>query len=217
MAEIKIEKKKPIWPWIILVLVILAILYFLVFADDDDREEMDEMDETEQIDEETVWEDEDTTAWGNEADTTSWGTESDTLGSAGVSGYLAYISDSSKMGVDHEYTNNALIQLMNAVQAKAQEMNFNIEADMQSVRQDAKAIQNDPTGVNHANKIKQAGTKLANILGKMQKEKYPDLSKDVEEVKTAANNIDGSVQTLQQKDQINKFFNEAADVLRKMS
>lgn len=217
MAEIKIEKKKPIWPWIILVLIILAILYFLVFANDDDRDEMDDMDETEQIEDETVWEDEDTTSWGNEADTTDWASENDTLGTAGVSGYLTYISDTSKMGVDHEYTNNALIQLMNAVQAKAKEINYNIEADMQSVRQDAKAIQDDPTGQNHANKIKQAGTKLANILQKMQQEKYPDLSNDVEEVKTAANNIDGSQQTLQQKDQINKFFNEAADVLRKMS
>lgn len=29
MAEIKIEKKKPIWPWIIVVLIIAALLYFL--------------------------------------------------------------------------------------------------------------------------------------------------------------------------------------------
>ncbi len=217
MAEIKIEKKKPIWPWIILVLIILAILYFLVFADDDDRDEMDDMDETEQVEDEMGWEDEDTTSWENETDTTNWATEGDTLGTAGVSGYLTYISNTSKMGVDHTYTNNALIELMNAVQAKAQEMNYNIEADMQAVRQDAKAIQDDPSSKDHANKIKQAGTKLANILQKMQQQNYPDLATDVEEVKTAANNIDGSVQTLQQKDQINKFFNEAADVLRKMS
>ncbi len=64
MAEIKIEKKKPIWPWIILVLVILALLYFLVFADDDDdKDDMDDMN-TEQVEEETAWEDDtDTTTW----------------------------------------------------------------------------------------------------------------------------------------------------------
>lgn len=217
MAEIKIEKKKPIWPWIILVLVILAILYFLVFANDE--EEM-EMDDTEQVQEETVWEDEEgMTTWDEENDTTTWDTTaSDTLGGTqDVSGYLTYISDQSKMGVDHEYTNNALIRLMNAVQAKANEINYNIDADMQSVRQDAQAIQQDPTATNHAEKIKQAGTKLADILEKMQKDKYPDLSNDVQEMKTAANNIQGSVQTLEQKDQINSFFNEAADVLRKMS
>lgn len=214
MAEIKIEKKKPIWPWVILVLVILALLYFLVFAgDDDDNDDMDDM-ETEQVEEGTAWEeDSDTANWDdNESD---W--ESDTLSTGAVSGYLAYVSDKSKMGVDHEYTNNALIELMNAVQAKADSMNYDISADMQEVRQSAQAITKDPAAATHANTIKDAATKLANILQNMQEEKFPDLSQDVQEVKTAANNIKNDVQTLQQKDQINKFFDEAADVLRKMS
>ena len=33
MAEIKIEKKKPIWPWIALVLIIGAIVYYVYFTD----------------------------------------------------------------------------------------------------------------------------------------------------------------------------------------
>ena len=210
MAEIKIEKKKPIWPWIILVLIILALLYFLVFADDDDNDDMDDV-ETEQVEEGTVWDDEDTTSW--ETETTS----SDTLSGQGVSEYLTYVSDKSKMGIDHEYTNNALISLMNAVQAKADEMNYDISADMASVRQDAQKIEQDPMATTHANTIKSAGTKLAGILENMQKAQYPNLSNDVQEVKTAANNIKGDTQTLNQKDQINKFFDEAADVLRKMS
>ena len=41
MAEIKIRKKKPVWPWILLV-IILAILAFLYFygsmAENDDNE-----------------------------------------------------------------------------------------------------------------------------------------------------------------------------------
>ena len=214
MAEIKIEKKKPIWPWVILVLVILALLYFLVFADDDDdNDDMDEMN-TEQVEEGTAWEeDTDTADW--EESQSDW--ESDSLGTGTVSGYLSYVSDKSKMGVDHEYTNNALIELMNAVQAKADEMNYDISADMQEVKTSAEKIMKDPAAQSHANTIKDAGTKLANILQKMQQEKYPDLSQDVEEAKTAANNIKNDVQTLQQKDQINKFFDEAADVLRKMS
>lgn len=217
MAEIKIEKKKPIWPWIILVLVILAILYFLVFANDDDNvDDMDDMD-TEQVEEGTVWDDEDTTSWDNETDTDSWETDTLSATGQGVAGYLTYISDQNRMGVDHQYTNNALIELMNAVQAKADEINYDITADMEPIKQDAQKIQNDPTATNHANTIKSAGTKLANVLQKIQKQQYPNAAQDVEEMKTAANNIDGSVLTLQQKDQINKFFNEAADVLRKMS
>lgn len=217
MAEIKIEKKKPIWPWIILVLIILAILYFLVFANNDsDNVEENDMEE---VQEGSAWENETDTTWEEEAGSDWANSTSDTLGGsqAGVAGYLSYVSNTSKMGQDHEYTNNALLQLINAVQAKASEINYNIEADMQEVRQEANAIQQDPTSENHANRIKKAGTKLANILEKIQKENYPEISQDVQEMKTAANNIQGSVKTLEQKDQINKFFNEAADVLKKMS
>lgn len=46
MAEIKIRKKKPVWPWILLV-IILAIVAFLYFYGSVD--ENDEIDETDDI------------------------------------------------------------------------------------------------------------------------------------------------------------------------
>ncbi|MEO8237812.1 MAG: hypothetical protein ABI793_03750 [Flavobacterium sp.] len=33
MAEIKIEKKKPIWPWIVAVVLISALIYFIFLKD----------------------------------------------------------------------------------------------------------------------------------------------------------------------------------------
>jgi len=39
MAEIKIEKKKPIWPWIVAVLIIAALLYFVFLKDNEVRSE----------------------------------------------------------------------------------------------------------------------------------------------------------------------------------
>ena len=208
MAEIKIEKKKPIWPWIILVLVILALLYFLVFADDDENDAMDDGIKTEQLEEGTLEE---------EPEATNWEDEAGNLGNQGVEGYIAYVSDESRMGIDHEYTNNAFIRLVDAVQAKANDMNVDISSEMQSIRQAAQKIQQNPTATTHAETIKNAGTQVADVLKKLQEQNYPNLSNDVEEVRTAATNIQGNVQTLNQKDQVNKFFNEAADVLRKMS
>ena len=42
MAEIKIEQKKQIWPWLLIVLIIAALLvYFLVFRDDNNKSEVD--------------------------------------------------------------------------------------------------------------------------------------------------------------------------------
>src|SRR5690554_5670791 len=34
MAEIKIEKKKPIWPWVIVIFVILVAIYFFWYNND---------------------------------------------------------------------------------------------------------------------------------------------------------------------------------------
>ena len=205
MAEIKVEKKKPIWPWIIVGLIVLAILYFL-FVNGDDEEVIDENNQEQIVDTE------------NETGSTLEDNSEENLSNTGgVSGYLSYIGDKSKMGVDHEYTNNAIIYLMNAVQAKANELNINIDADMQEIREQAEAITTDPMAKDHAEKIKRAGSNLADVIENLQEEEYPDLSQDVQEVKTAVQNIDGSVPTLEQKDKINKFFNEAGDVLKKMS
>ena len=203
MAEIGIEKKKPIWPWIILVLVILAILYFLVFADDDN----DNMEEntTEQVEDNTL-------SWNNQARDNLSGN----YGQA-VSGYISHVGDKSRMGIDHEYTNNALLQLIGAVEAKASENNVNIDADIQQIRQAAEEITQNPEATDHADKIKDAGTKLADALEKIQQEKFPDLSQDVQEVKNAAQEIESSTLTLEQKEDVNTFFDEAADVLQKMS
>lgn len=33
MAEIKIEKKKPIWPWIAIALIIGALIYYIFVQD----------------------------------------------------------------------------------------------------------------------------------------------------------------------------------------
>ncbi|WP_300440866.1 hypothetical protein [Christiangramia sp.] len=46
MADIRIEKKKPIWPWLLLV-IILGVLAFLYFYGSMDTEETDDMETTE--------------------------------------------------------------------------------------------------------------------------------------------------------------------------
>tara|TARA_R100000935_G_scaffold12549_1_gene24920 strand:+ start:2002 stop:2214 length:213 start_codon:yes stop_codon:yes gene_type:complete len=48
MAEIKITKKAPIWPWVLLIIIIIAGLFFLFFygnTEDTDTEENTEFEE----------------------------------------------------------------------------------------------------------------------------------------------------------------------------
>ena len=40
MAEIKIEKKKPVWPWILLLIVIALLLYYFFFRDRETEQEV---------------------------------------------------------------------------------------------------------------------------------------------------------------------------------
>ena len=53
MADIRIEKKKTVWPWILLVIIlgVLAFLYFYGNTDGDDTQttEMEEITHTESI------------------------------------------------------------------------------------------------------------------------------------------------------------------------
>lgn len=213
MAEIKVEKKQPVWPWVLLGLIILGvILYFLLSDSNDDMDTMD--DNTEQVD--TTYQTTQT------QDTATWSTDENgappaTADNQSVDAFISHVGNTSRMGLEHEYTNNALLHLINAVDYKAQEHDVNIDADLSEIRNDARAITEDPMATDHANHIKTAASKLANAMEKIQTEKFPNLSQDINEVRTAANEIDTSTLTLEQKDRINSFFNEAADVLRKMS
>ncbi len=42
MAEIKIKKKAPVWPWILLLLIIIAGLFFLFFYGDTEEDDIDD-------------------------------------------------------------------------------------------------------------------------------------------------------------------------------
>jgi hypothetical protein len=214
MAEIKIEKKKPIWPWILVGLIILGIiLYFLLAGNNDDMDDMDDMDDnrTEQVSDTTYTD-------AQQRGTGTWEESSrDTLNDDSVSAYLAHVGDRERMGIDHEYTNNALIHLINAVEAKAAEVNMDINKDLEEMRENSQEITQNPQATNHADKIKETGDKIADVLERIQEENFPNLSGDVDDVRTAVQEIDGSTLTLEQKDEINSFFKEAADVLRSMS
>lgn len=49
MAEIKIEKKRPIWPWILLIIIILGILAYVFLYTDVLNENIDDTDDIEEL------------------------------------------------------------------------------------------------------------------------------------------------------------------------
>ncbi|MDT0675999.1 hypothetical protein [Autumnicola musiva] len=199
MAEIEIEKKKPVWPWILLaVLIIAAILYFFVFSNEE------EANPTEEITTEQVTEEEPNNMQSNNTGNIS-----------AVEEYSNYIDDPD-MGLDHEYANGALLELITAVQATADNANVDVDADISEAKSKAQDITEDPLELTHADKIKNSGEIIVRALQTIQTQEFPDLQEEFNEVETALGQIQPGQETLNQKDAVKGFFDKAEELLISM-
>ncbi|MFV8224601.1 hypothetical protein [Christiangramia aquimixticola] len=205
MAEIEIEKKKSKWPWILVALLILAaLLYFFVWAADD----VDEVDDMENVTTEQVVENENITDESSDM-------ENNAVDTTAVQEFDAYIKNPD-MGLDHKYTNGALLKLIAAVKAVADNNGVNIDADLENARSEAQAIKKDPMKVTHANSIKDAGQHILKALKTIQNEKFPDLSGAYSDVDKAFAKIEGKQETLNQKEEVKTFFTKVSSLLNSM-
>ncbi len=195
MTEIKIEKKQPIWPWILLVFgLLLAAWFFFLRNDNADN----------YTDEPTIA---DTTAMIDVHENNSI-----------VVTYVTFINaDTNTMGLDHAYTSEALTRLTDAVDAMATEVGYEVKSDIARAKQLADEIKKDPMATNHADKIRSAADIVSTALQNIQQAKYPGLSAEAAEVKSAASAINPETSTLDQRDTVKSFFRKAADLLSKMN
>ncbi len=195
MTEIKIEKKKPVWPWILLALGLLVAAWFF-FNRNDNAEPVAIADET--------------------ADETALidVRENNNI----VTAYIKFVdADTNTMSLDHSFTSEAFNMLTDAVDAMATEAGYDVKADIGKAKQLADEITRDPMVTTHADKIRSAADVLSTALQNLQQSKYPSLSAEAAEVKTAASAIDPETLTLDQRDAVKSFFRKAADLLSKMN
>ena len=200
MAEIKIEQKKQIWPRLIAGLVIVVLLvYFLVIRDNginkDALTEADYITNTDESDLIGVKENNDT-----------------------VTAYVNFVENSNEnMSLDHEFTNEALVKLIEAADAMANEVGYDVQIDIEKVREYANMIEQDSFETTHANNIRKADDLLTNVLQNIQKAKYPDLEDEVAALRSASESVKPGVLTLDQKAVVKNYFSKAADLLQKMN
>ena len=188
MAEIKIEKKSLVWPWVLVgLLVIGALIYYFGFRNNDQPEVVQ-----------------------TPSDTTE-------LKSDAVAQYIQFVSEGRTMGLDHKYTNGALSRLISAISAKAQQTGYDVKADLEKVIEHSDHITKDPFETTHANSIRSAADILANAMQNMQKAKFPNLTSQADEVRSAAMSINPDVLTLDQRDAVKSFFQKSADLLQSMN
>ncbi len=200
MAEIKIEQKTQAWPWVLAGLVIAAVLvYFLVFQDDDEYAD----------------------ATTNENYTTNTTNETNLVdvreNNSTVAAYVNFVENDTKMSLDHAYTNEAFLKLIDATDAMANEVGYDVQADLEKAREQADMITEEPFETTHANTIRKVADIVSNVLQNIQKAKFPSLANDVQGLKSAAGAIKPDVQTLEQRDAVNNYFAKASDLLNKMN
>lgn len=202
MAEIKIEQKKQVWPWLLAGLVVAAlVIYFLMFRDNDN------VNTAEVVTEENYISD------TNESNLLDVKENNST-----VAAYVNFVENSKeKMSLDHAYTNEALLKLIEATNAMANEVGYEVRADIEKAKEYANMITNAPFETTHADNIRKADDILTNVLQNIQKAKYPGLADEVEELKSASTAIDPLALTLEQKDAVKNYFAKAADLLEKMN
>nr|MBC7612191.1 hypothetical protein [Pseudopedobacter sp.] len=194
MAEIKIEKKQPIWPWVLLGLIILAaVLYFFVFKNQNSSQLL-----------------------GEDADTTAIVMDNQNEGA--VAEYINFIDgEADTMTLAHDYSHEALSKLADATKAMSNKTGVDVSANLNEVKALSQQITNNPMATTHADDIRKASTIIATALGTIQQTKFPDLRMNSEDLMNDAKAVDENDLTLRQKSTVRTFFNSAANLLQKMN
>ncbi|HSO88105.1 MAG TPA: hypothetical protein VLQ91_16255 [Draconibacterium sp.] len=201
MAEIKIVQKKRTGLWLLAVIVIAILLYFLVFRNND------KVNTTEIVTKENyISETNDTNLLGVKENNST------------VAAFVSFIeNDASSVSFDKAYTNEALSKLNAATEAMAGEIDYDIRADLDKVKESAQLIANEPFETSKAKNIRNVTDMSTTSLQNMQLAKYPWLSDEVEDLRNASTEINPLALTLEQKDAVMNYFAKASDLLEKMN
>lgn len=206
MAEIKVEKKKPIWPWIVGILAAILIIFLLfMFLDDegtdDDIEERDEQVE-ERIDPYETEDDRDM-AYPESA----------------VGSYLYYIDEEYPQRQDEdteEYSEEAMQKLAAAVEEKSMELQEEPDTELAELAEDSADTTAATGGTLSIDEIQREGEIIVNALADLQQNHYEELEDEIAELRSDLDEINQTTEGDEQAEAVDEFFQQAAEVLREM-
>lgn len=197
MADINVEKKKNIWPWIIGVIVILGVVIFLFVWNDDEEESNTNVQQLEQYEDETT-------------NTPTLDYPENEVGT-----YLALID----RGYDEnpgQFTGEAMGKLVQATEYKSYQLQIEPDTDLQKMAEDSTAMNTKGELSISENEFQQAGQAVVDNLRKMQENSFDELSDEVDQLSQDLQEVQNS-QGEDRSEAVTDFFEQAADVLRAMS
>lgn len=207
MAEIKIEKKskKPIWPWLIGLLLLVGVIWVIGEVADSPENELAERE----------------MHLAPEArpgdDISDLGQmETAAANTVAIDDFLAFVDDDTvedQLGLDHQTTADAFMKLSAALREVA---GGQFEQEISGIEDDAREIQGNPESLTEAAIVGNAFTNAANVLEQIQTSQFPDAQNEMEDVFEVSRQINEDQQMNQQNENSDEFFDEAADVIEKM-
>ncbi len=208
MAELNVKKKRksPVG-WIILGLVVIALIVWIV-VDNNDNEVMTS-ENNEQIMEPN--QDEGAMTPGeNDAENSDM--------DAKVQEFVSFVNGTDSISMDHEVTHEGITKLTEALAAVTPDgvPDDNVKNDVDALKQEANQLLDNRLSEQHANIMRNSFISAAKIIENIQKDNYPDLDEEANQVMEAAEDIDAQQLATNQKEDIKSFFDEAADALQKM-
>lgn len=231
MAEIKIEKKPSLFPWVLGALILAGLIYFifLLIKSPNTETELSKIETispapplVEDLEKGNLPVDNETAGEINTNEAVATGkveVKTDLINlneDDAVTTYISFLKENKKMDIHHEYSNTALLSLIRAVEQVAKDNNIEIQTNLNEARYSANLITKDPYKVNHADHIKKASLLITNVIRTIQEKSFSDMAQDLTNLQRKANNIEPGLETLNQKNKVKSFFNQAALVLTKM-
>ena len=213
MADLNVEKRKksPIG-WIILGIVVVALVIWFVASD------TEELQDTAQFDQEQ----EQTFEYGQEQsqavapyDANMSRTETNTR----IQEFVTFAEERSSDEMTRENVQEGITKLSDALMAVANEQTQGQgiwEGELDQIKQEANQLQNENADQMPATIVRSAFSSAANVIQNIQNRYYPGLEDDASNVMDAAQEIDDQQLPSDQQDEIQSFFEEAANVLEKM-
>lgn len=214
MAQIRIEEDKStnFLPWI-LGLLLLGVIAWAGFAFLDDEDNDGALLDAEEMNAPVA---EMATEISGQPDGTY--TElSDEYDDANLVKFMDYTTDmTGEMGLDHEFSHNALTYLASAAEDLAEGWNVDITDNTMRAKELADGITVDPYATNHAEMIRMAAINITETLENINNSVKGDAAMPLSKLRKEAQAINGETLTLNQKEDVRSFFSAAREVIAAM-
>ncbi|MBC7567221.1 MAG: hypothetical protein H7223_09675 [Pedobacter sp.] len=131
--------------------------------------------------------------------------------------FVNYVNTQPKINFNRKYLGIALLKLKRAIDAIALSTGYEFQyADLIVAESDIQRIENTKLFSTQSYYLKHAAKILSNSLRKIQRQKFPELTQEANDLRAASMTFNGTDLKLDHDQKIHYFLNKAVDLLNAM-